>query len=161
MSEILEVNSGFQKFVIDVCVDFRLACKQYGLQLNETKSGVCYCPFHYNKNTPSAKIYQDGLYCFSENKFYRASNLFDYGLVRDSYQNAFTNIWCLLTDCAKSELKVKYSQIRSNDEMSFLKKELLPLYAYKLNKIDYKEYCSRLMNTLTEISNKNAIQGYV
>lgn len=151
MSVLFETTIAFQRYVINSCIDFKLACSAYNVNLKETKSGVCFCPFHYNKNTPSAKVYQDGLYCFSENKYYKTSDLFDYFLVKDTIQNAFNNIWNILNNNQKAELKSKYEYNITNNNIRDIKKEILPLYSYKLNKIDYQSYCSLLLNSLIEM----------
>jgi 5S rRNA maturation endonuclease (ribonuclease M5) len=51
------------------------------LGLDVKPNGVMYCPFHDNKNTPSAHIYQekDGsntIYCFSENRVFTNVDLY-------------------------------------------------------------------------------------
>ena len=45
-------------------------CSEFDIRLNvRSNSGLCFCPFHDNHNTPAAKIYKDdagdSLYCFS------------------------------------------------------------------------------------------------
>lgn len=151
---LLETDSRFQKFILNECVDFRLACNAYGIKINASKSGVCFCPFHYNKNTPSAKVYESGLYCFSENRSYNVSDLFDCFLVEDSVQNAFNNIWNLLDDCKKSELKSKFDKINDGTYYKGLNKDFLSLLDYKKNKINYIEYCERLYSVLKTITER-------
>jgi Zn-finger protein len=157
MSVLLETDFRFQKFILNECIDFRLACNAYGIKINASKSGVCFCPFHYNKNTPSAKVYESGLYCFSENRSYNVSDLFDCFLVEDTIQNAFNNIWEIIDDDKKSELKSKYEKINNGVFYKGLRKDFLPLLDYKKNKIDYTEYCDRLyavLQSMTERENE-------
>lgn len=152
MSILLETDAKFQKYVINECIDFKLACDAYGVKLNASKSGVCFCPFHYNKNTPSAKVYESGLYCFSENRSYKVSDLFDYSIIDDTLQNAFSNVWTLIDDLNKSELLKRFEQINDGSFYYGLKKEFLPLLDYKRNKMTYNEYCSSLYEVLKNIS---------
>lgn len=147
-----ETDTGFQKFVVNHSVNFRLACNAYKVELHASKSGVCFCPFHYNKNTPSAKVYDSGLYCFSENKCFYVSDLIEYGLIDDSIQNIFTNIWNILTNTKKEEFVKKYESFSDDMNYKALKKEFLPLLDYKRNKISYSDYCDRLYSILQNMS---------
>lgn len=152
MSLLLETDTKFQKYILNECIDFRLACDSYGVKINASKSGVCFCPFHYNKNSPSAKVYESGLYCFSENRSYRVSDLFDCDLVNDTIQHAFENVWMLLDDKKKTELKTNFEKISDGSVYYGLKKEFLPLVDYKRNKITYDEYCHKLYHVLLNIA---------
>ena len=55
--------------------------------------GNCYCPFHDNTNTCSAKIYEspegDCLYCFAERRRYRPADVFLKGLASVSLDEMF------------------------------------------------------------------------
>ena len=150
--KLLETNTQFQRHILNSTLDFRIACEQYGINLRAAKSGVCFCPFHYNRNTPSAKVYEDSLYCFSENRSFRVSSLFDYGLVSDTIQNAFNNIWCLLSNDAKDELIKSFNDNENNSAQWMIRKELAPLNDYRRGVIDYSTYCKRLLSCLSEIS---------
>lgn len=50
----------------------------------------CFCPFHDNTNTPAAALYSnndgDSLYCFSERKVYRASDVIEKLYKKDVYE---------------------------------------------------------------------------
>ena len=148
---IFETNTAFQKFVINQCVDFRQACLAYGVNINASKSGVCYCPFHYNRNTPSAKVYSSNLYCFSEHKSFSVSDLFDYDLVDDTILNAFSNIWNIVCETKKNELKSLFEKVNDGSIFHSIKKEFLPLLDYKRNKITYSEYCQKLLTILNNM----------
>ena len=150
--KLLETNTQFQKHVLNTVLDFRQTCEQYGINLRAAKSGVCFCPFHYNKNTPSAKVYEDSLYCFSENRSFKVSSLFEYELVQDTLQNAFNNIWCLLGSDARDELINSFKLNENNSTQWMIRKELTPLYDYRRGVIDYRTYCDRLLNCMSEIA---------
>lgn len=147
---LLETNTKFQKFVINECIDFRLACNNYGIKLNASKSGVCFCPFHYNKNTPSAKCYKSGLYCFSENRSFSVTDLFEYELADDYILNVFNNVWLLLDVNQKEELIKIFNKREDGSFYCSIEKNFLPLLDYKRNKIGYTEYCDRLLNILKQ-----------
>ena len=154
MSILLETDPKFQKFILNECIDFRTACDSYNVNLRASKSGVCFCPFHYNKNTPSAKVYETGLYCFSENRSYNVSDLFDCCLVDDTVQNAFNNIWLLLSETQKTNFVSKYEKISDGSYYRLLSREFVSLLDYRRNKITYPEYCSRLLNVLKKQKTK-------
>lgn len=149
---LLETNTQFQKHVLNTVLDFRKTCEQYGINLRAAKSGVCFCPFHYNKNTPSAKVYEDSLYCFSENRSFRVSSLFEHELVQDTIQNAFSNIWKLLSSDIRDELINSFNLRENNSTQWMIRKELSSLNDYRRGVIDYSTYCQRLLSCLSDIS---------
>lgn len=149
---MLETNIQFQKYVLNLTIDFKSACNQYGIDLRASKSGVCFCPFHYNKNTPSAKVYDDSLYCFSENRKFYVSSLFEYGLVSDTIQNVFNNIWVILNDEIKKEMIKGFDLTNDNTTQRLIRKEFSSLNDYRRGLIDYKTYCKRLLLCLSEIN---------
>lgn len=48
-------------------------------------NGNIFCPFHYNQHTPSARLYKnpdgEALFCFTEHKLYRPTDLITTGIV--------------------------------------------------------------------------------
>lgn len=145
---LYETNTEFQKFVINECLDFKKVCNNYNINLKCSKSGVCFCPFHYNKNTPSAKVYSTGLYCFSENKHFFISDLLEYELIDDTILNVFNNIWNLLNNEMRDNIIKKYENYSNGSLYKSINSCYLPLLDYKRNKINYDEYCKRLLNIL-------------
>ena len=147
---MFETSTEFQRFVLNKVLDFKSVCTAYKINIRSSKSGLCFCPFHYNKNTPSAKVYSDCLYCFSENKKYSICDLFDYQIISESIMSVYDNIWKILDDYIKTDLKKSFEN-KSVVSYNGYQKAFACLRNFKTNKIDYGEYCSNLLQCLKKL----------
>ena len=104
----------FMSFVIDYAIPFPVMLKQAGLE-GYTYEGKVYCPFHDNTSTPAAKMYKgdakgDTLFCFSEQKIYRPSDVIKKKLINKSLRTIFDRIWKQCDDAKREELLGIYSK---------------------------------------------------
>lgn len=77
--------------------------------------GKVYCPFHENYESPSAKIYRndedgDTLYCFSEHKVYRPSDLFFLKVTNIPMGEIFKKVWERLSEEERSMIEEEVLQ---------------------------------------------------
>ena len=60
-----------------------------------------FCPFHDNKNTPSAKMYRDAdgwhVWCFSEHRMYGSADVYSL-LMAKNLHIVFEDIWKPMSD---------------------------------------------------------------
>lgn len=103
----------FQRFVINVIIPFPVMLDKAGLE-GYNYDGKCFCPFHDNYDSPAAKLYKnptgDNLFCFSERRQYKPSDVIDKGLLKKSLQHVFNNIWKQLTEDKKEYILQLYSE---------------------------------------------------
>lgn len=81
---------------MDLLIPFPVILARAGFEDYNYDSKV-YCPFHENYDTPSAKLYHDSrgdtLFCFSEQRRYKPSDVLVKGLLEQSLYSIFYNIW--------------------------------------------------------------------
>lgn len=111
------ISRQFMRFVIDRVMTFDSLLKSnYSLisRFSITSSGTCFCPFHDNVNTRSAKLYKDEegerIYCFAESKMFRPHDLLERGIVEIQLENLFASIWRALDNDAKQRLETLYGK---------------------------------------------------
>lgn len=111
------ISRQFMRFVIDRVMTFESLLKSnYSLisRFSITSSGTCFCPFHDNVNTRSAKLYKDNegerIYCFAESKMFRPHDLLERGIVEIQLENLFASIWRALDNDAKQRLETLYGK---------------------------------------------------
>lgn len=140
----------FKKSVIDREVSLISVLNQiglYGYEVNRT----CYCPFHENVHTKSAKIYSDDrgetLYCFAENKMYRSSDAVEQ-LTSINIDRLFSKVWNNLSD----EQKLFYQESNGSVEVvsSEWKKVFNEISGFKFGRMTYEEVMKRIKNMLEE-----------
>lgn len=107
-------DTKFQLFVIDKLVPFPVVLAQAGYE-NYTYQGKVFCPFHENFETPAAKLYNDGdkgdtLFCFSEQRIYRPSDVFRRKLTEKSFVKVFFKLWNQLDDSKRQKLAEDYGK---------------------------------------------------
>ena len=106
MTEVIQ-DEKFQRFVINLLIPFPVILKQAGLE-GYTYNGKCFCPFHPNENTPSAKLFKsdrgDSLFCFSENKKYYPADVIKENILNKSLDTIFQRIWKQLSEDRKKEI---------------------------------------------------------
>lgn len=97
----------FQKYVVDAVIPFPVMLKRAGLP-GYSYDGKCFCPFHENYETPAAKLFKDKngdtLFCFSEQKIYKPSDVIRVGLLNASMESLFKNIWAQLNEQKREKL---------------------------------------------------------
>ena len=155
---LINTEDRFKRFLINKVIDFENICSEFDIRLNiRSNSGLCFCPFHDNHNTPAAKIYKDdagdSLYCFSENKIYRPYDLIKNSIINIDADILYEAIWNKLSEEVKAKLTSAYENITFNIEQkneydNYYTNLLKPLSDYKKNKIDYSEYKTRLLQIL-------------
>lgn len=106
METVIE-DEKFQRFVVNLMIPFPVMLKQAGLT-GYSYNGKCFCPFHPNENTPSAKLFKsergDSLFCFSENKKYYPADVIKEHILNKSLETVFQRIWKQLSDERKQEV---------------------------------------------------------
>ena len=104
-------DENFQRFVVNLLIPFPVILKQAGLE-GYSYNGKCFCPFHHNENTPSAKLFKsergDSLFCFSENKKYYPSDVIREHILNKSLDTIFQRIWKQLSEDRKKEIYQLY-----------------------------------------------------
>lgn len=107
-------DKGFKRFVINRLVPFPVILKKAGLG-EYSYEGKCYCPFHINENTPSAKLYRDkrgdSLYCFSEQRKYYPTDVIERGLLgKSSVEGIYQSLVAQITPAQVEELLQEYGK---------------------------------------------------
>ena len=151
-------SGSFARFLINRVIDFENICSEFEIRLDlRSNSGLCFCPFHDNHNTPAAKLYKDEtgdtLYCFSENKLYRPYDLIDNAIINIDSDILYEAIWNKLNEEIKNKLtsiyeNMIYNQEQNNNYDNYYGELLKPLNGYKKNKISYSEYKTRLLEII-------------
>lgn len=107
------MDERFKKFVINCMIPFPVMLEQAGYE-GYSYDGKCFCPFHENYNTPSAKLFKDErgdtLYCFSEQRLYKPTDLIDKGLVKTPVERLFKRLWSQLSQESKDKLQDLYDK---------------------------------------------------
>lgn len=98
----------FQRFVVDFIIPFPEMLKRAGYE-GYSYDGKCFCPFHDNFNTPAAKIFKDKrgdtLFCFTEQRTYRPSDVILRGLFPNgNLYKIFNGIWKQLDESRRSSI---------------------------------------------------------
>ena len=103
----------FQKYVVDAVIPFPVMLRQAGLN-GYSYDGKCFCPFHENYETPAAKLFKDSrgdtLFCFSEHKIYKPSDVIKVGLLKKSVEEVFKRLWSQLSEDKKEKLVELYDK---------------------------------------------------
>lgn len=107
------VDQKFMEHVINCCLPFPVVLKQAtGNRYDYSRK--CFCPFHNNFDTPAAKIFhnEDGdyLFCFSEQRQYRPSDVFDKKLIKTSLATVYYKLWDKLEASLQTELKLSFGK---------------------------------------------------
>lgn len=120
----MKFEEKFMKHVINSCLEMD---KLLTLLTDEDyyPDSSCFCPFHENFNTKSAKLYstpsRSTLYCFSEGKTYRPVDAI-LKLSNVSLQSAFDTVWEKLTEEQKKDLEASVEtsrvQVRQFEELA-------------------------------------------
>ena len=107
------ISSEFKEWFIDRVVPFHMllcsdACIHEHNRQFPTDTGTCFCPFHDNYNTKSAKLYSDAggqrIYCFAENRMYRPHDLITRGIVEIDIDKFFDRLWAQIDEATKAVL---------------------------------------------------------
>ncbi len=111
-------------------------------------SGLIFCPFHDNYNTPAAKYYLDNnaenIWCFSEHRMYDLSAYYE-KLLGLNLDTVFSEIWSNLSETDKQGLTDLFGEYDIE-----VKPEDLPIYErFKNQQINYKELLIELINKET------------
>jgi len=97
----------FMERVINRFISFPMMLKQAGLD-GYGYGGTCFCPFHENANTPSAKLFRDPdgdtMWCFAEGKRYRPCDVVKLGMLGMPVRGLFQNLWGELSIEQKEEM---------------------------------------------------------
>ena len=115
---------------------------------NEPRSsGVIYCPFHENTNTPAARYHNDidgeKIYCFTEGRLYSLSDYYK-TILGLNIELIFNRIWNVLSDEEKEEYKKLYGDYSYNVEID----NLLLYGNFRVGKINYNELLDGLINSI-------------
>ncbi len=108
-------------------------------------SGLLFCPFHDNYETPAAKYYEDPdaerIWCFAENRFYDLSDYY-YKLLGLNLDKLFDQIWCSISDNDKEEFSSIFGEYTYNVEPDDIDK----YNKFKNKEINYKELLKELID---------------
>lgn len=102
----------FIYFVLNYWFPIKFFYSKWGEDVGN--DNIVFCPFHPDREggKPSGKIYNDEdgdrLYCFTEQKQYRAVDFFP--LFDKSRYAVFDNLWLSLTDEEKTDIMSKYGE---------------------------------------------------
>lgn len=101
-------NERFQEYVVNRMIPFPKMLEQAGYE-GYSYEGKCFCVFHDNENTPSAKLYHDKtgdtLWCFSEQKRYYPSDVLKRKLMKGkTVSSIFSRLWPRLSEETQSKL---------------------------------------------------------
>lgn len=107
---MIDRDKRLEYLVIDKYCTFNYLLSYIDRGFRETE-GKCFCPFHENTNTPSAKLYQDEhgecIYCFSEGKRYYPHHLLTKEIVPFTTNHVFSSIWNQLSLEEKAQFGVE------------------------------------------------------
>lgn len=109
---------------------------------NVQTNGQVFCPFHYNINTPAAKIYRDTkgwrLYCFNEHRLYGSFDIYK-NILNINVRELFNRTWEKLTEEQKKELLDSYGEVEE-DGVNIPNLDLYNMFRFR--KISYSKLCS-------------------
>ena len=102
----------FKAYVVDKVTPFPKILEKAGYE-GYSYEGKCFCPFHDNYESPAAKIYHDSngdtLWCFSESKRYRPSDVLRRNLMKgNSIDSVFSRLWPRLSESKQQALIDSY-----------------------------------------------------
>ena len=109
-------------------------------------SGLIFCPFHDNVNTPAAKYFDDPdgerIYCFSEGRGYDLSDYY-YKVMGLNLDTLFQQVWNSLSENEKEEYIGFFGEYKGADE----EPDDIEIYTrFKNKEITYKEMLIALIN---------------
>lgn len=110
----LPEDDKLRAFIIDKLVPFPKILEANGYE-GYSYEGKCFCPMHENENTPSAKLYHDvkgdTLWCFSEQKRYKPSDIYKKGLARKgSIASVAESLWKQLSEDVQESILSEYGK---------------------------------------------------
>lgn len=138
-----QFDRDFMYYVIDRKIPFPLILEKAGYEDYDYYGNV-YCPFHDNTDTPAGKLFNDEkgdkLFCFSERRMYRPSDVLKEGLLKMRVEKIFFRLWNnKLSEEEKSVFREQFGE-----EEDFLTEEfkniVKKLEEFKRDNIDYQDY---------------------
>lgn len=119
------------------------------LNLEVKPNGVMYCPFHDNRNTPSAHIYQekDGsftIFCFSENKVFTNVDLYKMYLPNINLEELAQLLFSRLSKELQDELTSNVQVTSISNSIPYID----ALEKFKFGKISYNELLVAINRTV-------------
>ena len=125
------------RLIIDTYCSFNDILEDNGLEPREINVNIL-CPFHDNKNTPSARIYRDNngetLYCYSEQRLYKPSALITKKVVDETLVKRFMLVYPRLS---KSERNISSEMFEKVDQERL---KLIDNTDFKEGRISCKEF---------------------
>ena len=99
------IDKSLARFILPYYVDMFQLLKRLGKDPRDT--GNMYCPFHYNVNTPSAKMYHDEtgwvVWCFNEKRIFTTYDVYEKIMGTDPMKFAMI-IWNKLSPEQKQQM---------------------------------------------------------